>query len=85
MALLGRANALARGPQVAPRRDRGARQNPIGQFVRESRIELRKVVWPTREEATRLTLVVIAVSTGMGLLLGGFDFLIAQAFSLVAH
>jgi preprotein translocase subunit SecE len=84
--LPSRASALARGSQqAAQRRDRGPRQNPIGQFVRESRIELRKVVWPTREEATRLTIVVIAVSAGMGLILGGFDFLIAQGFNLVAH
>jgi preprotein translocase SecE subunit len=84
--LPSRANVLARSPQQAQRRDRPARQNPIGQFIRESRIELRKVVWPTRQEATRLTLVVIAVSAGVGLILGGFDFAIAQLFSLVvAH
>ena len=80
-----RANTAARAPQQAQRRDRQARPNPIAQFARESRIELRKVVWPTREEATRLTLVVIAVSAGVGLILGGFDFGIAQLFSLVAH
>ena len=76
---------LARASQAAPKRERSARQNPITQFVRESRIELRKVVWPTRQEATRLSLVVIAVSAGTGLLLGGFDYGIAQLFSLVAH
>jgi preprotein translocase SecE subunit len=83
--LPSRANAVARAPQQAQRRDRAPRHNPITQFVRESRIELRKVVWPTRQEATRLTLVVIAVSAGVGLILGGFDFGIAQLFSLVAH
>ena len=82
--LPSRAGAAARAPQVQPR-TRAPRQNPIGQFVRESRIELRKVVWPTREETTRLTLVVIGVSVGVGLVLGGFDYLIAQAFTLVAH
>ena len=35
--------------------------------------ELRKVTWPTREEATRLTILVIAVSLAMGLLLGIVD------------
>jgi len=83
--LPSRANALPRPPQQAQRRDRAVRHNPITQFVRESRIELRKVVWPTRQEATRLTLVVIAVSAGVGLILGGFDFGIAQLFSIVAH
>ena len=83
--LPSRANALARASQPAQRRERSSRPNPIAQFVRESRIELRKVVWPTRQEATRLTLVVIAVSAGVGLVLGGFDYGIAQLFSLVAH
>jgi len=80
--LPSRANVLARAPQAPPRRDRAVRHNPLTQFIRESRIELRKVVWPTRQEATRLTLVVIAVSAGTGLVLGGFDFLIAQLFGL---
>ena len=83
--LPSRANALARSPQQAQRRERAPRSNPIAQFIRESRIELRKVVWPTRQEATRLTLVVIAVSGAVGLVLGGFDFGISQLFSLVAH
>ena len=30
-------------------------------FAKESRAELRKVVWPTRKEATQVTLVVIAM------------------------
>ncbi len=79
-----RAGAV-RAPRQEPRRDRAARQNPLTQFVRDSRIELRKVVWPTREETIRLTLVVVAVSAGTGLILGGFDFLLSQVFSLVAH
>jgi preprotein translocase SecE subunit len=84
--LPSRANVFARAPQSgAQRRPGPARVNPLTQFVRESRIELRKVVWPTRQEATRLTMVVIAVSAGTGLILGGFDYGIAQLFSLVAH
>ena len=31
------------------------------EFMRESRTELRKVVWPTRKETTQTTLVVMAV------------------------
>src|SRR5690606_24839633 len=39
----------------------------------ESRFELRKVVWPTRQEATRMTWVVILVVVIIALLLAGFD------------
>ncbi|MBV9120362.1 MAG: preprotein translocase subunit SecE [Chloroflexi bacterium] len=80
------AEVLPRAQDDLPaRHDRTPRHNPLFQFVRECRIELRKVVWPTRQEATRLTLIVIGVSTGVGLILGGFDYAIGQLFSLVAH
>jgi preprotein translocase subunit SecE len=35
--------------------------------------ELKKVTWPTREETTRLTVAVLAVTITIGLLLGGVD------------
>ena len=46
------------------------------EVLAESRFELRKVVWPTREEATRTTWVVIAVVIVLSLILAGFDFAI---------
>ncbi|MBI5283463.1 MAG: preprotein translocase subunit SecE [Chloroflexi bacterium] len=41
--------------------------------VRDIIAELKKVTWPTREETTRLTVAVVAVSITIGLLLGGVD------------
>jgi len=35
--------------------------------------ELRKVVWPSRQEAMHLTMVVLIVSAILGALLGGID------------
>lgn len=43
--------------------------NAIVRTFRETRSELRKVVWPTREETFRLTVVVIVISLIIGLLL----------------
>ncbi len=48
-------------------------ENPVARRVRETRSELRKVVWPTREETIRLTGVVIAISIVIGLLLFSAD------------
>ncbi len=42
-------------------------------FLRETYSELKKVVWPSREEATNLTVIVIVVSLGVGLMLGLID------------
>lgn len=52
------------------------------EFLSESRFELRKVVWPTRQEATRMTWVVMVVVIILSLLLGGFDYLIQWAIQL---
>jgi preprotein translocase subunit SecE len=46
------------------------------EFLSESRFELRKVVWPTRQEAMRTTWVVIVVVIIISLILALFDFFI---------
>ena len=49
------------------------------QFVQGSRVELRKVVWPTRQETARTMWVVIAVVILMSLMLAGMDLVIQAA------
>ena len=46
------------------------------EFLGEARFELRKVVWPTRQEAMRTTWVVIAAVILIALMLAGFDVVI---------
>ena len=46
--------------------------NPVT-FIKEVRTELAKVIWPNRQETIKLTLVVILVSLGIGLYIGGLD------------
>ena len=43
-------------------------------FFRELRSELKKVVWPTREQVTKNTLVVAGCSAFVGVLIWLFDF-----------
>jgi preprotein translocase subunit SecE len=47
--------------------------NAIFRFYRETVGELRKVSWPTREEAINLTFIVVLVLVAMAILLGGID------------
>lgn len=42
-------------------------------FLKEARIELKKVTWPTRPQTIRYTVAVIAMSLVVAALLGGFD------------
>jgi len=48
-------------------------------FAKESRIEVRKVVWPTRQEATHTTIIVMAATVVMALILWGLDGLLFRA------
>ncbi len=52
-------------------------------FLKEVRDELKKVVWPTKEEVIRLTGVVILVSLIVGLFLGGTDFILTKLVELL--
>jgi preprotein translocase subunit SecE len=42
-------------------------------LAKESRAEIRKVVWPNRQETTQTTLIVVVVVLVMALLLWGLD------------
>ena len=42
-------------------------------LAKEARVEVRKVVWPSREETTQTTLIVVLVVTLVGLLMWGLD------------
>ena len=46
------------------------KQNAIQRFTRETVGELRKVSWPTRQEAWQLTVVVLVVLVIMAIFLG---------------
>ena len=56
---------------------------PAGAYFREVRSELRKVVWPSREDAVKLTAVVIGLSFILGLYLGALDFIFSEAVRLI--
>ena len=49
------------------------------EFLSESRFELRKVVWPTRQEAGRATVMIIIAVIVISLILAGFDVVIQAA------
>ncbi|OGZ17358.1 MAG: preprotein translocase subunit SecE [Candidatus Nealsonbacteria bacterium RBG_13_36_15] len=49
--------------------------NRIKTFLKEVRLEIKKVNWPTRQETLRYTLIVIGVSVAVASFLGGLDFI----------
>jgi preprotein translocase subunit SecE len=55
----------------------------VQRFFQETIGELRKVSWPTRQEAIRLTEIVIIVIFIMAAILGGLDWVYAKFFGVI--
>lgn len=52
-------------------------------FARESRTEVRKVVWPTRQEAVQTTGIVLVATLIMSLLLWGLDSILFKVVGFI--
>jgi preprotein translocase subunit SecE len=63
---------------------RGRRkENAVVRYFRQTFAELKKVRWPTRREATNLSLIVLAVTVAMSAFLGIMDRLSDLLFSFL--
>lgn len=54
--------------------------NAVQRLFRETIAELRKVSWPTRQEAVALTRIVLIVMIIMAIILGGLDWAFFRFF-----
>jgi len=59
--------------------------NFVTRFLRETRSELKKVVWPSRREAINMTGIVLAVTLIVAAGLGMVDWLFAKLFALLVR
>ncbi len=57
----------------------------IKRWFKETAGELRKVSWPTREEALALTRIVLIVTIIMSAILGILDFIFARLVGLLVN
>jgi preprotein translocase SecE subunit len=60
-----------------------ARTQGVRTLARDSWAEMKKVNWPDQETTRNLTVVVIGISTVLGLGLGGLDFLLQKLFEVM--
>ena len=54
----------------------------ITTFLKEVKMEIKKVNWPTRRETVRYTLIVIVVSFVVAAFLGGLDVIFAKLLEI---
>ena len=77
---------LQKENRVASKEEKSAvvkKPNAIQKYISETVGELRKVTWPTRKEATSLTIIVLVVTISFGLYLGLMDYLFSRFFALL--
>lgn len=69
----GRAAIPRAAPRAVPGRAKGGILSWRPRWINDIITELRKVVWPSRQDTLHLTVVVLIVSTIIGIALGGLD------------
>ena len=57
--------------------------NPFFQYLQDTRGELRHVAWPTRTQTIVYAVIVAAISVGIAVYLGFFDFLFTTGLTRI--
>lgn len=85
VAVSGEGTVARSGAQAPARRGppEALMRNPITRFLVESYLELLKVTWPRPDEAWQMTLVVVAMSAFVAVLLGAADFGLQKALTFL--
>lgn len=54
-----------------------------GQFLKEVKIELKKVKWPDKQEVIKMTGIVVGVSLVVGLFIASLDFIFTKLMEII--
>ena len=57
----------------------------MGAYLKESRGELKKVTWPSKNDLIKTTIAVLVISLFFGIYLFGVDFIFTRIFSQIAY
>lgn len=55
----------------------------IGNYLKDTKGELKHIVWPNRSEALGYTIAIIIVALFIAFLLGGFDILFTRGIDFI--
>jgi preprotein translocase subunit SecE len=70
---------------VAEKKVAHQQKNAVSRFYSETLGELKKVNWPTRQEATNLTTIVLIVIASMAVFLGLLDIFFSRVFAYLLN
>lgn len=57
----------------------------IGQFLKEVKLELKKVSWSSRAELKSSTIIVLVAVAIISVIIGCFDFIMSKLVDIVIH
>jgi len=63
---------------VAKTKAKAKKRNAVSRYIRDTRSELKKVNWPSKQETWRLTQIVLVVTVSMAIFLGVMDWLFSK-------
>ncbi|MGC4086001.1 MAG: preprotein translocase subunit SecE [Vicinamibacterales bacterium] len=63
-----------------PRSGLSLRMERIRKLIQDTWSEIKKITWPDGDTVRRLTALVLAMATVLGLLLGGIDYVLLKVF-----
>jgi preprotein translocase subunit SecE len=69
--------------RISPAHGEGAAMKKITQFFKDSYVELRKVVWPSKEDVIASTRVVLISTVVTAAVLGFIDFLLVAGIDVI--
>jgi preprotein translocase subunit SecE len=74
---------MAKNPVISPKTRLESSRKGFFSFIGDAFIELKRVVWPTKEETFRLSVMVVVVSVAAGIFLGLVDLLFTEFFDVI--
>ncbi len=63
--------------------ERKEKKDGLGRYLKNVRIELKKVVWPSKDELVKYSILVMILSAIAALFIYAFDFLIHNLLQLI--
>ncbi len=69
----------------APKKDKVKFTDKVKKFWRDYKSEFKKIVWPSKEETTKSTMIVIVSIVVCAIVIGILDFAFSKGITLLGH
>ena len=78
-------DAPAPKAEKKPKKDKVKFTERVGKFWRDYKSEFKKIVWPSKEETTKSTVVVVSTIVVFPLAIAILDFIFSKGLTLLSH